>query len=220
MAGAATIRGSGGQYAYVELRRRILSLEIPPGTRLFEESVAVSLGVSRTPVREALRQLVSENLLERQPTGGLAVPQLDSREIAELYDVRASLESLMAGEAARKATDDDVRELEGIVARNAALVDFPDEAMRTGGALHTAIAEIAGNSWALRLHAQVSSQMERYRRFTNNSQARRYAALAQHQSIARLVGARDVEGATRMAHQHVIDARDEAVRAIGADLDG
>lgn len=215
----ATMRGSGSHYAYDELRRRILSLEIKPGSRLYEESVASSLGVSRTPVREALRQLVSENLLERQPTGGLAVPELDTREIAELYDVRASLEALMASEAARRATPDDVRELEGIVARNAALVDFPEEAMRTGGALHSAIADIADNSWAIRLHTQVASQMERYRRFTNNSDARRHAALDQHRAIVELIAAGDAAKAGVLAQQHVIDARNEAVRAVGTSLD-
>ena len=215
----AAMRGSGSHYAYAELRRRILSLEIKPGSRLYEESVAASLGVSRTPVREALRQLVSENLLARQSTGGLAVPELDTREIAELYDVRASLEALMASEAAKRASADDVRELKGIVARNAALVDLPDEAMRTGGALHSAIAEIAGNSWAVRLHAQVASQMERYRRFTNKSDARRHAALEQHRAIVELIAAGDAEKAGRLAHQHVVDARDEAVRAVGTSLD-
>lgn len=215
-----TMRGSGSQYAYTELRRRILSLEIKPGSRLFEESVATSLGVSRTPVREALRQLVSENLLERQPTGGLAVPELDETDISQLYDVRAALEALMASDAARRATAEDIRELEGIVARNAALIDFPEEAMRTGQALHSAIAAIAGNAWATRLHGQVTSQMERYQRFTNYNDDRRHAALAQHRALVELLADHDAEGAGRMAQQHVLDARDEAVRAIGTKLDG
>ncbi|MEV4737537.1 GntR family transcriptional regulator [Microbacterium sp. LWO14-1.2] len=215
----ATMRGSGSHLAYSELRRKVLTLELQPGSRLSEESLATSLGVSRTPLREAVRQLVSESLLERLPTGGLVVPQLNQTEISELYDVRASLELLMAGEAASRATAADIEELEGIVARNAAMVDFPDDAMRYGQALHSALADIAGNDWAVRLHAQVSSQMERYRRFTNHSAARRQSALEQHRALVRLVADGDVEGARRMAFQHVIDARDEALRAIGANLD-
>ena len=216
---SATIRGTGAQHAYSELRQKILSLELKPGSRLFEENLAATLGLSRTPVREAVRQLISENLLERQPAGGLAVPELDTREIEELYDVRAAVESLMAADAARLATADDIRELEAIVARNAALVELPDEAMRTGASLHAAIAEIAANSWAIRLHEQVASQMERYKRFTNNSSDRRHAALAQHRSIVELIAARDVAGAGAMASKHVIDARDVAVRAVGTSLD-
>ncbi|MGC5172158.1 GntR family transcriptional regulator [Microbacterium sp. DT81.1] len=212
----SNMRGSGSQFAYTEVRRRILDMDLKPGTRLFEESLAASLGVSRTPLREALRQLVSERLLERQPTGGLAVPVLDSREIWELYDCRAALEGLMTGEAALIATEDDITELDGIVARNAALVDFPDEAMRFGKALHTAIAEIAANAWALRLHDQVTSQMERYRRYTNNSPARRHVALEQHRRLVESIRARDSAEASQRAFDHVIGARDEALRAIGS----
>ena len=157
-------------------------------------------------------------MLERQPRGGLAVHSLDLKEIVELYDVRASLEALMTRAAATLATPEDIEDLRGLVARNEALVSFPDEAMRFGKAMHSALADIAGNSWALRLHTQISAQMERYRRFTNNSESRRHAALAQHRQIVEFVAAGDADGAATLAHQHVIDARDEAVRAIGADL--
>jgi len=213
---ATNLRGSGSQFAYAEVKRRILDMELKPGTRLFEESLATSLGVSRTPLREALRQLVSERLLERQPTGGLAVPVMDAREIWELYDCRAALEGLMTGEAARIATPDDLSRLEGIVARNAALVEFADDAMRYGKALHTAIAEIAANTWALRLHGQVTSQMERYRPYTNNSQTRRHEALDQHRAVVDALRDRDSQRASRLAFDHVVGARNEALRAIGS----
>ena len=97
------------------------------------------------------------------------------------------------------------------------VVDFPDEAMRFGKALHTAIAEIAANAWALRLHDQVASQMERYRRFTNNSETRRHDALAQHRELVEAIKARDPRAASQLAFDHVIGARDEALRAVGSD---
>lgn len=212
-----TTRASGSHYAYVEMRRRILDLELQPGTRVYEESLATSLGVSRTPLREAVRQLVAERLLERLPTGGLAVPGLDAREIRELYDCRAALEGLMASEAAAAATADDAEVLHGLVARNAALVDFPDEALRFGKALHSAVATIAANAWAIRLHEQVSSQMERYRKFTNHSEERRRQALREHGSIAEAVTGGDSATAARLAFDHVIAARDEALRAVSHD---
>jgi DNA-binding GntR family transcriptional regulator len=214
----ATTRGSGSQFAYSEVKRRILNLDFKPGTRLFEESLAASLGVSRTPLREALRQLESESLLERQPAGGLVVPVLDGVEIANLYDVRAALESLMATGAARVATAEDGQALEGIVARHAALIDFPDEAIRFGTALHSAIADLADNSWAVRLHGQVASQMERYRQFTNHSETRRRTALAEHGQLVAAVAANDSALAGKLAFDHVIGARDEALRAIGGGI--
>jgi DNA-binding GntR family transcriptional regulator len=68
------MRGTGSQHAYDEIRRQVVTLELAPGTRLFEESLAAALGVSRTPLREALRQLVSEHLLERLPANAPATP--------------------------------------------------------------------------------------------------------------------------------------------------
>jgi DNA-binding GntR family transcriptional regulator len=207
-------RNTGAHLVYGELKRRILNLELKPGERIYEPAMATELQVSRTPLREAIRRLISESLLEQQPTGGVLVPVLDERAIAELYGVRAALESLMAREACAKATPADIANLEGIVERNAAMVKFADEAMRYGMALHTAIADIAGNSWAQRFHDQVSSQMERYRHFTNSTQERRDQALAEHRILVEALASGKPEAAARIAFDHVAGARDAAVRAV------
>src|SRR6478735_7586229 len=149
-------RNTGAHLVYAELKRRILSLELKPGERIYEPAMAAALQVSRTPLREAIRRLISESLLEQQPTGGVVVPALDETVISELSSVRAALESLMAREACANATKADIEALEGILERNAALVQFADETMKHGTALHAKIASIAGNSWARRFHDQIS----------------------------------------------------------------
>ncbi|MCP2048263.1 UNVERIFIED_ORG: DNA-binding GntR family transcriptional regulator [Paenarthrobacter nicotinovorans] len=207
-------RNTGAHLVYSELKRRILSLELKPGERIYEPAMATELQVSRTPLREAIRRLISESLLEQQPTGGVLVPLLDAKAISELYDVRAALESLMAREACANATANDLDELRGIVARNAAMVEFPDEAMKYGVALHAAIVRIAGNSWARRFHEQIASQVERYRYFTNNAPERRDEALANHRLLVDAIAAKDAEKAARIAFDHVIGARDETLRVI------
>ncbi|MFF2030835.1 GntR family transcriptional regulator [Arthrobacter sp. NPDC058192] len=207
-------RNTGAHYVYAELKRRILSLELKPGERIFEPAMAAALQVSRTPLREAIRRLISESLLEQQPTGGVLVPALDEKAVSELYDVRAAIESLMAREACAKATTADIESLAGIVERNAAMVQFADEAMKQGMALHAAIAGLAGNSWAQRFHDQISSQMERYRHFTNNAQERRDVALAEHRILLDAIAGGNPEKAAKVAFDHVIGARDEALRAI------
>jgi DNA-binding GntR family transcriptional regulator len=176
--------------------------------------MAAALQVSRTPLREAIRRLISESLLEQQPTGGVVVPQLDQIVISELYDVRAALESLMAREACARATDDDLEKLRGILERNAAMVGFADEAMKYGVALHAAIADIAGNSWARRFHDQIASHVERYRYFTNNAPERRDEALANHRLLVEAIAAREPDKAAKIAFDHVIGARDETLRVI------
>ncbi|GLY17103.1 GntR family transcriptional regulator [Kineosporia sp. NBRC 101677] len=212
------VRGSGGHFVYSELKRRILELEFEPGLRLYEPALAEELGVSRTPLREGIRRLITENLLEQQPTGGVVVPRLDEREIAELYDVRAALEALMAAEACRRITPEEAEVLEGVVARNAALVTFAEDAMRSGRELHARIAGIAANTWALRMHEQIGNQMQRYRAFTNHTQERRDQALADHRRICAAVVGGEPEEAGRLAFEHVVSARDEALRAIGGRL--
>ena len=207
-------RNTGAHLVYGELKRRILSLELKPGERLYEPAMASELQVSRTPLREAIRRLISESLLEQQATGGVVVPALDEKVISELYDVRAALESLMAREACANATPADLEELRGILARNAAMVEFPDEAMKYGVALHSAIARIAGNSWAQRFHQQIASQVERYRYFTNKASERRDEALENHRLLVEAIASKDAERAAKVAFDHVIGARDETLRVI------
>ena len=211
-------RQSGSHVVYLELKRQILDLELEPGQRLYEPALAASLDVSRTPLREAIGRLVAENLLEPQPTGGVSVPRLDAKEIKELYDVRALLEGLTAAEATRNATPADLDAMATIVERNAALVHLADDALAAGKALHAKILDVADNTWAVRLHDQVSSQMQRYRVFTNHTQQRREAALADHRAILQVITEGDPERARSVVQDHVLSARDAAIRAIGGQL--
>ena len=213
----ATTRNTGADFVYAELKRQIISLELKPGERVYEPAMASALQVSRTPLREAIRRLISESLLEQQRTGGVLVPALDEAAISELYEVRAAMESLMARNACLKATLADIDALEAILERNAAMVGFADEAMKQGMSLHGTIAGIAGNSWAQRFHDQISSQMERYRHFTNSTQERREQALAQHRALVAAVAAGDPDQAARIAFDHVMGARDAAVRAMSGN---
>ena len=203
---------------YAELRRRILDLEPQPGQRLYEPQLSAELQVSRTPLREALRLLLAEDLLDQLPTGGMVVRPLSATEIEELDSVRAVLEGLMTGEAAARLDAPGEERLRALVARNERLVELPDDAMNAGHDFHLAVAQVAGHSWASRLHAQVDGQMARYRAFTNQSQARRSAALAEHQGILEALVARDADRARALAEQHVLAARDTALAAIGERL--
>lgn len=211
-------RASGGQLVYTELRRRILDLELQPGQRLYEPQLSAELQVSRTLLREALRLLLAEDLLDQLPTGGMVVRPLSATEIEELYSVRTVLEGLMTGEAAARLDAPGEERLWALVDRNERLVELPEDAMNAGHDFHLAIAQVAGHSWAGRLHAQVDGQMARYRAFTNQSQARRSAALAEHQGILEALVARDADHARALAEQHVLAARDTALAAIGERL--
>jgi DNA-binding GntR family transcriptional regulator len=212
-------RASGGQLVYSELRRQILDLELKPGERLYEPDLATRMQVSRTPLREALRLLLAEDLLDQLPTGGMVVRPLSEREIEELYSVRGALEGLMAAEAATRLDDAGAARLRRLVDRNEKLVELPTDAMNAGHDFHLAIAEVAGHEWASRLHAQVDGQMARYRAFTTQSQERRTAALREHQDILDALVAHDPARARALAEAHVLAARDTALSAISDRLE-
>ena len=214
MAREQMLRASGGEVVYAELKRRILNLEIAPGQRLKESELAEELQVSRTPLREAIKLLLAEGLLRQQPTGGVVVPSLAVRDIDELYTCRAALEGIMAAEAARQATDHDLAAMAAIVERNALLVGFAEDAMTLGHSLHERIGIVADNAWASRLHVQVDGHMSRYRKLTNFGQDRRDQALEEHRGIVAAITARDADKAGQVARDHVLAARDEALRVI------
>lgn len=100
------------QQAYQHLRERLVSGELTAGTQLSEPDLAKQLGMSRTPVREALRQMENEGLLDYAPRFGAMVRVPDREELGEMYAVREALESFAAAEAARNIGPRDLEKLE------------------------------------------------------------------------------------------------------------
>lgn len=180
----------------------ILSGEIAPGTRLREGTLAQAFSVSRTPVREALIQLSASGLVEVEPNRGATVLQLTGADVAEVYHVRALLESESAALAAERSTPeiadmlgkacDRMRELHGAPA---------SEQLAADTFFHYSIAEASGN---LRLHAlirQVSAIPEAYRSRIPYTDDDMLEAERQHRAIAAAI-----------QHGHQAQAR-ESMRA-------
>ncbi|MFT5288825.1 MAG: DNA-binding GntR family transcriptional regulator [Planctomycetota bacterium] len=99
------------QQAYLQLRDRLRTGKLPPGTRLVNRTLAAELGISFTPVREAISRLSSEGLIEHVPGAGAFVKRLTRRDLAQLYDLRATLEPYAAAEAARHISAVELEEL-------------------------------------------------------------------------------------------------------------
>ncbi len=97
---------------YDILTEQIVSGVLAPGTRITEEQFAAELGVSRTPVREAMRRLAQDELVELLPRRGIRVKQLSRNDAIEIYEIRSELEALAARRAATKMTAQDIKALE------------------------------------------------------------------------------------------------------------
>jgi DNA-binding GntR family transcriptional regulator len=129
----ATQASSLADRAYLAIRDLIVSLELPPGSLIDERELMESLDIGRTPVREALRRLAQEQLVEVFPRRGMFVTGVDVRDLARISEVRAALEPEAARLAAERATDeerDELAALGGQIKRGADLMDLDERIHR------------------------------------------------------------------------------------------
>lgn len=215
MAGAEPVRRtSGSQAVYARLREGIVSGAIEPGARLHEPELAERLGVSRTPVREALRQLLAEDLVRALSTGGMRVAELDVDEVREVYAVRAALEGLVAREAAQRVTEEQAAELRELIAHMEAMRDFEQELLRLGKEFHQALERIAGNRQAIHLMRQLRGHVDRYRELTTHLSRRKARIVDEHTALMDAVLSGDPDRAEAAARQHISGGAEAGVEAV------
>lgn len=132
-----------------ELRRRIVNGDYPPGQRLTEDRLAADFGVSRNPVREALRIVQADGLVTMTPRRGAVVATPDASSVADLFAVRSSLETVAARMAAERATAQDVADLRALLdaAREATERDDLSRVAELNGDLHMRVIATSGNRW-------------------------------------------------------------------------
>lgn len=145
---------------FVIIHERIIAGKYTPGEWLRQEDISSQLGVSQTPVREALDLLVSTGLAERIPYRGVRVLQLTTEEIIDAYTMRLLLESSAAASAAKNRTEDQLKALYGIVEKTEALMTLNDMSaqMQLNRQFHLSIVNASGNSLMTKLYEIVSHQ--------------------------------------------------------------
>lgn len=191
------------------MRDAILDGTIRPGARLFQEQVAASFGVSRTPVREAFKVLVNEGLLERTRSSNTAdVVSLDGDLAREYYEIRGAVDGLAASLAARRRTPEAIKKLRGLSRDIDRSVKPFDTAkfLKAHTAFHLAVLEAAGNSRIRQFDivVRISSQMLYPKLETDERRMRKSAA--EHAAILRAIEAEDAETADRLARDHIKSA--------------
>ncbi|MGQ9367845.1 GntR family transcriptional regulator [Azospirillum sp. ST 5-10] len=187
------------------LRTLVLECRIPPGTRLNETALCDRLGVSRTPLREALKVLASEGLVVIHPNRGASVSTVTAREAAELFQVMAEMEALVGRRLAAHASDRDVRGLKTLHARMRAFhaADRRADYFLANEAFHRRLAEIAGNGVLLGVHGGLASRLRRARYLANLTHARWAEAVDEHAEIIAALERRDGDGLARAMAEHM-----------------
>jgi DNA-binding GntR family transcriptional regulator len=173
-----------------------------PGDRLVESDLAERLGVSRTPIREALQRLETQSLLERDGRS-LIVASLDHNQMAELYMVRRELEGLAASLAARHATDEEVRVLKDMVREDDALVDMPTDLAKANRRFHEQIHLASHNRYLVQQLNLVHRSMALMATTSLAAEGRGEIAQAEHKRIVAAIEARDEEAAGQALKDHI-----------------
>lgn len=197
-----------GKTAYRQLSEEIVSGELAPGEMLVEAQLAARLGISRTPVREALGRLEQEGFVERYDRG-LRVRSRSIEEILEIYEIRVELEVLAARAAARNRSEIDLMVLQRAHDQMAAVQ--PGEAgtmVEVNRTFHTALWRAGGNKTLADLLTRLNTQLQRYRSTTLSEPGRWEQAIREHEALVAAVRDRDAEQATAIAREHIESARD------------
>ncbi|MCL4762038.1 MAG: GntR family transcriptional regulator [Burkholderiales bacterium] len=200
-----------------DLRRRILAGELRPGQRLKLDELATLCEVSHMPVREALRELEGEGVLDVQPHRGATIRGVDARFVRNFYDLRGAIEGMLSGRCAERIDDDGLRAL-----REAAR-DVEAAAARSsaGGIVaanrrfHDLINAAADNPEALRTLERGRVLADALRLRFGYGSGRVDAILAEHAELVRAIGRRDAGRAAAIAQRHCLRARDDMLARMG-----
>jgi DNA-binding GntR family transcriptional regulator len=190
---------------YDTLREAIVSAELEPGRRLSENELADRLGVSRTPVREALVRLRDDRLVAIVPQLGTFVTLIAADAVADAHFVREALECSAIRIAAERAVARDLVELQANLAEqelaeesgHAEAFDALDEA------LHRGICELSGREVAWRISQRARGQLDRVRRLSIPAPGYRRQMIVEHREVLDAVAANDADGAERALRHHL-----------------
>lgn len=198
---------------YGELRSMAIRFEFKPGERLHEGDLAKRLGVSRTPLREALHRLNIEGFLRISPGRGFFCRELDAKEIFDLYELRKSLEVAAVRLSAERASDADIDTLYNSLDDAGMIVaDSADiERVELDEKFHERLMMLSGNAEMLHVLRNVNARI-RFVRRTDMTIANRMSTQQEHRLVLDRLRERDADGAAAILSQH-IDRRIDRINA-------
>lgn len=188
------------------LRERIYSHALLPGQRLDEAVLAEQLGISRTPLREALKVLSAEGLVDLQPHKGCFVAELSLRDLEEIFPIMATLEGRVAHEVAVKRTPAQLKALDALhdkLERYAAAGDV-DRYYETNYVFHDQLQECAGNRWLQTVIGDLRKLLKLSRHHSLRLEGRLSASLAEHRALMRALHRQDADAAEQLMRGHLL----------------
>lgn len=197
-----------------ELERMILSGELAPGARLTEAALAMQLGVSRGPLREAFRMLDEAGLVRTEKNRGVYVRNVPIDEAIEIFDLRAALDEWVGRRLATQITAPQLKELRGLVEQMELAVKAHDlhryHALNLG--FHDRLVELAGNSKLTSIYRKLVRELSLFRCQNLNGDGLLPASASAHRQIVKAIASGDGDAAGRVMFDHACESKDRTVR--------
>lgn len=196
------------------LRERIFSHELKPGAWIDEQAIAEQYGISRTPLREALKVLASEGLVTLKPRRGCYVTEISERDLDEIFSVMALLEGQCARDATGKAAETDLAQFRKLHDALEAAADRNDinGFFEANQAFHHAVQSVADNHWLQHVIEDLRKVIKLSRHHSLFSDGRLEQSLAEHRDILKAMLARDPAAAEAAMRTHIHSGRKALAR--------
>jgi len=191
------------------LRQRIFAHELTPGTWIDEQKLAEQYGISRTPLREALKVLASEGLVELKPRRGCYVTEISRQDLDDIFPLMAMLEGRCASEAVSRATPEDIGTLREIHERleQSAREGKIDAFFEANQEFHRKIQELSGNRWLLSVIQDLRKVLKLSRLHSLSLEGRLQQSLEEHRAIMAAMEAGNPAAAEGVMHDHLLSGR-------------
>ena len=184
------------------LRQRIFRRELEPGSWIDEMKIAEEFGISRTPLREALKVLAAEGLVTMKVRRGAYVTEVSESDLAEVYHLLSLLESDATAAVARNATPAQLQELQALHAELEAAVTDRDRFFVLNERFHMRLLEMAGNRWCSQMVADLRKVMKLNRHNSLLKSGRIRESLQEHRAVMEALTRRDAEAAEQRMREH------------------
>ncbi len=196
------------------LRDAIVSGELKPGERLMEVSLAEKMGVSRTPVREAVRKLEMEGLVKMTPRRGTHVAEISVKDIIDVLEIRAALDKLATKLAANRIRPEGIRQLENIHRQYKAALEKENlsAAIKKDVEFHEAIYNASGNPKLVSVAGNLREQIYRFRVIYMKDFSNAEDVLEEHENILEAMRKGDALKAGNMAEEHIMHQQQSIIQ--------
>ncbi len=193
------------------LRGQIFARELEPGAWIDESKLCAEYGISRTPLREALKVLAAEGMVTMKPRRGAYVAEMSRDDVAQIYHLLSLLEADAAGEVARHASATQLARLELLHERLEKQVRQRDAFFAANEQFHMALLDIAGNRWRTQIVADLRKVMKLNRHHSLFTQGRLTDSLAEHRSLMAAIASRESSKAVKLMREHFASGFEAAV---------